>query len=150
MRDEAALLADAKRYLSKWQPRLHLSDWQIGVRVAVVDPDGCYANVEISWRYMTAEVRVRPDYDKAVEEDAGALCRVRPHDGDQLEQTIIHELAHLAEQPLCDLLREEVEAWIGTDGTAGQTFKKLWMEYREAWINRLSRVLTEADAGAWQ
>lgn len=142
---EDDLLAAARGFVAKWRPRLHLTDWRIFVEIGEV-PENEGAHLSTDWRERASVLILPPDHAKR-QRDA---CRWHKHqtDAQMLEETVVHELLHACEFPAGGAFEQEFEAWMG-DGTATSTCRDLWRNYRECWINHVTRVLIEADRGAW-
>lgn len=74
---------DLSALLSEWKPLLGCSDWRIACRYVADLPDRAVAQVSALWQYLEANIEI---LDPAT----------RQHD---VEETLVHELAHLPLAP---------------------------------------------------
>lgn len=89
--DEATLLAEAKRLVSKWQPLLLLQEWDIRC-VALPEIEDRRAETEWHVPHHYAAVRLNLAYWRGGE-DQGCECGSAANT--ELEETIVHELFHV-------------------------------------------------------
>lgn len=70
-------------------------------------------------------------------------------DYELIEETVLHELIHLCQQPWVVHIGREIEWLVGTSGTVGDPIRSALEEMCEAWVNDRARVLLDADRGKW-
>lgn len=95
-------VARVENLVARWKPRLKLDHWKIAIHPAKEPPintkKGFAEVLAISgdWRYMKAMIFVRTANTPKFEEA-------------QLEQSVVHELAHLLLNELADSTRADYE-----------------------------------------
>lgn len=91
----------AKRLLPRLQKRLGLDHWNLGLHFSA-DPSGNFAEVNVYQAYLIAHITVyTPPF-----ENRSAL---------QLEETLIHELAHLLVADLSGLIKAYIMDQVDSD-----------------------------------
>lgn len=139
------LLARVEALVAKWQPRLHLEGHRIFAEIGeLAKHEG--ARLDTDWRAGASVLTIPLDY--AERQRAGCKWRAHQTDDDLLEDTVVHELLHACEHPIAGQFEQEFESYMG-DGVVTSACRDLWRDYREMWIDHLTRVLLEADRGAW-
>jgi len=149
---EAELLFAARAAVLKWQPRLHLLDWEIEVAIGALDDDrengrSSLAQVKMGYTIKRARITFPANFERRCDDDAYAY----PPDAEaRVETVVVHELLHVTEQPFHARISGEVENLVGADGAFGLELRTAYTYYRENWINAQTRVLIEADRlGGW-
>ena len=66
-----------------------------------------------------------------------------------IEAAVVHELVHLTQLPLGERLDKELKEWLGTDAAATSDTRAHWTDFVEFVTERTTRLLLEADRGAW-
>jgi hypothetical protein len=138
------VLSMARKALAKWQPRLRLQDWDIWVDIGNVSDSHWAAQSDKEWRVKRAHITFPSDYLEKMRES-----EVLPGTTDMamVEETVIHELLHILEEPEASHVNDDV-LWICGDRENGVFFANLhnaWRDYREWWINHMVRTLLEAE-----
>jgi hypothetical protein len=83
-----------------WQKRLGLEAWRIDVRVEACDTSTCYAQIARAGDYKDAVLSVQP---WLLGDGRGPDTVMHPdvaQDRQRVEEIIVHELLHLAVQPM--------------------------------------------------
>lgn len=128
--DVVALLAQIRLWVEEWQPRLHIPEYKVVVEQALYE--------DSSESYM-AEAHIQPEY-------LAACIDVRISDPgwivsslEELEQTVIHELAHIVNvrtrHLAYDLLHDNPDVW------------KRYDMYDEEAVERIARLTWQAWHG---
>lgn len=141
-------LVELEAAVRKWQPRLHLSDWQIGVEIGPVGKVN-QARVRITWSDQTALIRFPGNF---LQLDHELLQAFGYSDDRLIDYTVVHELLHIHEYPYSSHAREETDWAFGKPGDkvlAGELYNTSIRSYAEQWVSRVARILVEADHGAW-
>ena len=133
--------------LRKWVPRLHLQDWRLDVVLARPESGDCMAEAEFNWQHYYAVMRLAPE----------CLSRWRERhpprgilpDNRIIEELVVHELVHLTCAAECADLETHIFGIAGHDGVLGRSFRNTWEGFNELWVDRMVRVLLEADDGTW-
>ena len=145
------LLKQARRFVAKWQPRLRLMDWDIWVEGGDVDANHA-AESSTEWRMRRAHLTF-PSNCIQRSRDGGEHAPDTT-DAEIIEQTVLHELLHVAEQPLADRVDDEICWLVGTRDSGaliGAELRNGWRDYREWFINHVTRALMDAErTGGWR
>lgn len=146
---EQELMVCARAALAKWQPRLHLDSWVLGVEISdeMIERDGqgTCGQFDGNWWHEVGKITVGPKATDDYRKSASAW----PDETDEqiVERIVLHELLHCAERPLHDVAEREFSHYFGKDGVALalEPARHAWWASREMRINRMARVLIEAD-----
>lgn len=155
-RDEA-LRELVERLVRKWQPRLGLRDWTIGVEIFTGEPKGWNsakgddepgACSHVVARAKRLRVCIPTNHDEKYGTPSD------PDDEapeDRIEHSVIHELLHAVGEPWETMLNDEIKWLVGGKGDSivGADLRSAWSEYRENTINDTATMLLAADRGKW-
>lgn len=143
------LLTTARGFVATWQPRLHLAEWRIVVALyADAGPDN-EACVSFQWKEFRAYLRVRPGLPAWKRGRDTGPAYADESDDALIEAAVVHELVHLTQLPLGERLDAELKEWLGTDGAVASDTRAHWHDFVELVTERTTRLLLEADRGAW-
>lgn len=149
MSDTPDLLGLAQTALAKWQPRLHLRDYQIKVVIGALDDDSsALGSVRMGHTEKHAVIYIPPDFVARISHEDEAFCHPTEI-ADQVEKIVLHELLHVKEQPYHSRLKSDITYFVGDDAVVGTDIRTAYTYYRENWINAMCRTLMEADRGGW-
>ncbi len=140
------LLAEAQRYLAKWQFRLRLIDWDIWIEIGDVAEQNWAAQSDKEWRTRRAHITFPANFIE--KSRAGGEHIPGTSDAQIIEEAAIHELLHILEEPEGSHVNDEI-CWLAGDrtngGIVGAELRNGWRDYREWWINHMVRTLIEAE-----
>lgn len=139
------VLATAQQYLAKWQPRLRLMDWDIWVEMGEVADENWAAQSNKEWRSRRAHITFPANFIQKSRD--GGENAPGTTDAEIIEQATIHELLHILEEPEASHHNDEV-CWLAGERNGaiiGAELRNSWRDYREWWINHVTRTLLEAE-----
>lgn len=143
------LLATARGFVAKWAPRLHLGEWRITVGLYANVPPHHEASVTYHWKEYRALLLVRPGLPAWKRAGEVGAAYEQENDAALVESAVLHELVHLTQLPLGERLDHELKEWLGTDAAATSDTRTHWVDFVEFVTERTTRLLLEADRGAW-
>jgi hypothetical protein len=150
---DVGVLVHALTVLAKWKSRLHLDSWVLDLKIvddlSTDDRETC-GQFDGNWWHEVGTIRIASDAPKKYRESASAW----PDESDEqiVERIVVHELLHVAERPMLDVADREFSCYFGKEGgaLALEPARHARWAAREMLINRLARVLIEADrSGGW-
>lgn len=144
------LLATARRFVAKWQPRLHLDEWRIGIGLYAQAQKTEEAAVSYHWREHRAYLQVRPSLVQWKRERTYGGAYQDESDDQPVEAAVLHELVHLTQLPLGTTFDCAFTEWVGSDGAMTSDLRTHWTDYVELVTERTTRLLLDADrSGGW-
>ena len=110
----------AQECLERWQPRLRLADWDIRISDAPPEAD-TRGSTDIWWNQKAAKIRLAAELPDSV-----------------VEQVVVHELVHVALQPVTNLTNELM---VKTGVMITPEHKERVQNAEEPVINQIMRAL---------
>ena len=134
-----------KPIFNKWVDRLRLKDWTLTLKVVPVAPmDGqpLAGKVDKDSANRLAIISI----SDGLPSPTSLWHAATGHDGLRMaEQTIIHELFHVLEEPLRNNLAETVDEILGKNSPQSMLLWNAFYRYAEHMANSVSAILLEAD-----
>ena len=111
------LIEKALGYVTEWTERLHLQDWSVKVGRGETNREEWIAASRTNWRDMIGSITIPPTYEAHLEREAD-LRRYVDLDR-ELENTIVHELLHIAWSSRITDIRDALHETLGEGARAG-------------------------------
>lgn len=144
--DELKSLAEG--FLRKWRQRCHVADWDLRIAIETVD-ENYGAESRYQWRERRGVIVLPPDViSRHRSREFFSACMSAQ---DIVEESVVHELQHVGEVPLSEIVMDELTRQFGDTGVAHGMLLAAVRDWREWWICHTTRMLIEAErSGGWR
>lgn len=141
------LLASARALVAKWQPRMHLGAYL--VKVVLDQESDAPARYTVPAYEQHVLITLRPSVCADLRTTYPELADLT--DEQVVELAVVHELSHVLVVAEWQEMNRHLEWLIGKREQAGffSDAHSAWLDLDEAIARRTSRILLEADRGAW-
>lgn len=141
------LLATARRFVATWRPRLHLGHYA----VKIVLDQACTAPAQYTVPPYDEHVLItlRPSVCADLRGSYPVLADLT--DEQLIEVAVVHELSHVLVVREWQAMDRHLD-WLAGKKDAAAFFDDMhaaWHDLDEAIARRVTRILLEADRGAW-